>query len=47
VPLKAMSCLIQDFFARIAALLRGMPHGSYAILYRVGNGAGCARGLLN
>jgi hypothetical protein len=47
VPLKAMSCLIQEFFARIAALLRGMPHGSYAILYRVGDGACCARSLVS
>jgi hypothetical protein len=42
-----MSCLIQEFFARIAALLRGMPHGSYAILYRVGDGACCARSLVS
>jgi hypothetical protein len=47
VPLKTMSCLIQEFFARIAALLRGMPHGSYANLYRIGNGACCTRSLVS
>jgi hypothetical protein len=47
VPLKAMSCLIQELFARIAALLRGMPYGSYAILDRIGNRARCAGSLVS
>jgi hypothetical protein len=47
VPLKTMSGIVQDCFAGIAALLRGMPHGSYAILYRVGNRACCARSLVS
>jgi hypothetical protein len=47
VPLKAMGCLIQEFFARFAALLRGMPHSSYAILYRIGNRACRARSLVS
>jgi hypothetical protein len=47
VPLKTMRCIIQDFFASVAALLRGLPHGSYAILYRVGNRVCCARSLVS
>jgi hypothetical protein len=47
VPLKTMSCLVQEFFAGIATLLRGMPYGSYAILYRIGNGACCASSLVS
>jgi hypothetical protein len=47
MPLEAMGCLIQEFFPRIATLLRGMPHGSYAILYRIGNRACCARSLVS
>jgi len=47
VPLKTMSCLIQEFFARIAALLGGMSYGVYAILYRIGNGACYARSLVS
>jgi hypothetical protein len=42
-----MRCLVQEFFARIAALLRGMSYGSYAILYRIGNGACCASSLVS
>jgi hypothetical protein len=47
VPLKTMSCLIQEFFPGIATLLRGMPHGSYAALHRFGNRARCARSLVS
>jgi hypothetical protein len=47
VLLEALSCLFQELFARIAALLRGMPHGSYALLYRIGNGACCASRLVS
>jgi hypothetical protein len=47
VPLEALGCLIQEFFARIAALLRSMPYCSYAILYCIGNGACCARSLVS
>jgi hypothetical protein len=47
VSLEAASCLIQEFFASIATLLCGMPHYSHAILYRIGNRACCARGLVS
>jgi hypothetical protein len=42
VSLQALSCVIQDFFGSIAALLCGTPHYSHAILDRVGNRTGCA-----
>jgi hypothetical protein len=45
VSLHAMSCLIQEFFGSIATLFRDTPHDSYAILYRIGNRACCARSL--
>jgi hypothetical protein len=42
-----MSRLIQDLLAGIAGTLRGMPHCSCAILYRVGKRAArCARSLV-
>jgi hypothetical protein len=47
MPLEAMSRLIQEFFPSIATLLRSMLHGSYAILYRIGNRACCARSLVS
>jgi hypothetical protein len=47
VSLEATSCLIQEFFAGIATLLRDMPHDSHAILYRIGNRACCARSLVS
>jgi len=46
MPLKTMSCIIQDCFPSIATFLRGMPRGAYAILYRIGNRARCARSLM-
>jgi hypothetical protein len=39
MPLEAIRCLIQEFFPRIATLFRGMPHGSYPILHRIGDRA--------
>jgi hypothetical protein len=42
VSLEALSCVIQDLFGSIAALLCGPPHHSYAILDRIGNRTGCA-----
>jgi hypothetical protein len=47
VPLEALRCLIQEFFTSIASLLRGMPHGSHAIPYRVGDCSCCARSLVS
>jgi hypothetical protein len=47
VSLEAMSCIIQEFFASIATLLRGMPHCSHAILYRTGNRLCRARSLVS
>jgi hypothetical protein len=47
MSVETMSCLIQELFARIATLLRGMPYGPYAILYRIGNRACCARSLVS
>jgi hypothetical protein len=47
MPLEAMGCLIQEFFPNIATLLRSMLHSSYAILYRIGNRACRARGLVS
>ncbi|MGB0066147.1 MAG: hypothetical protein WBP85_17020 [Terracidiphilus sp.] len=47
VPLEAMGRFIQEFFPGIATLLRRMPHGPYAILYRIGNRVGCARSLVS
>ena len=46
MPLNTMSCMIQDVFAGIEALLRSVPNSPYAILYRIGNRACCARGLV-
>jgi hypothetical protein len=47
VPLDALSCVIQQFFGGITALLCGAPHYSYAILDRVGNCTGGARSLVS
>jgi hypothetical protein len=47
MPVETMSCLIQELFAGIATLLRGMPHSSYAIVYRTGNRVSGARSLLS
>jgi hypothetical protein len=41
-----MSRVIQDLLAGIAGTLRGTPHCSCAILYRVGKRARCARSLV-
>jgi len=43
VSLDALSCVIQEFFGSIAALFCGTPHYSHAILYRIGDRAGCTR----
>jgi hypothetical protein len=42
VSLEALSCVIQDFFGSIAALLCDTPYCSDSIPYRIGNCAGCA-----
>jgi hypothetical protein len=47
VSLDALSCVIQEFFGSIAALFCGTPHYSYAVLYCIGNRAGCTRGLVS
>jgi hypothetical protein len=47
MPVETVSCLIQEFFARIATLLRGMPHDSHSILDSIGNGSRCARSLVS
>jgi hypothetical protein len=46
VPLQALGCFIQEFFRYVAAVLRGVPHYSHAILNRIGDRAGGARGLV-
>jgi len=46
VSLEALSCVIQEFFRNITALLHGTPHYSQAILKRIGNRAGCTRSLV-
>jgi hypothetical protein len=43
VALDALSRVIQEFFGSIAALFRGTPHYSHAILYQIGDRAGCTR----
>jgi hypothetical protein len=43
VALDALSRVIQEFFGSIAALFRGTPHYSHAILYQIGNRVGCTR----
>jgi hypothetical protein len=43
VSLDALSCVIQEFFGSIAALFCGTPHYSHAILYQIGDRAGCTR----
>jgi hypothetical protein len=43
VSLDALSRVIQEFFGSIAALFRGTPHYSHAILYQIGDRAGCTR----
>jgi hypothetical protein len=43
VALDALSRVIQEFFGSIAALFRGTPHCSHAILYQIGDRAGCTR----
>jgi hypothetical protein len=45
VPLHALTCVIQEFFGNIAASLSGTSHYSDAVLYGIGDRAGCARGL--
>jgi len=47
MPMEAMGCLIQEFFASVAALLRGTLYNSHAIPYRIGNRASCARSLVS
>jgi hypothetical protein len=47
MPLEAMGCLIQEFFASVATLLHGMLYDSHSILYRIGNRACCARSLVS
>jgi hypothetical protein len=47
VPLDALSCVIQEFFGSITALLCGTPHYSHTILDRIGNRTGCARSLVS
>jgi len=43
VSLEALSCVIQEFFGGITALLHGTPQYSHAILKHIGNRAGCTR----
>jgi hypothetical protein len=47
VSLDTLSCVIQEFFGSIAALLCGPPHYSHSIVYRIGYRTGCARSLAN
>jgi hypothetical protein len=41
VPLKALGCVIQEFFGGIAPLFCRTPHYSYTILYCISNRIGC------
>jgi hypothetical protein len=45
VPLHALSGVIEEFFGSVAAALRHTPRYADAILYGIGDCAGCARGL--
>jgi hypothetical protein len=47
VALDTLSRIIQEFFGSIAALFRGTPHYSHAILYQIGDRAGCTRSLVS
>jgi hypothetical protein len=45
VPLHALSRVIEELFGSIAAALRHTPHYADAILYGIGDRAGCAKSL--
>jgi hypothetical protein len=47
MPLEALSRVVQEFFGRVPALLRGIPDHSNSIFDRIGNRAGCARSLVS
>jgi hypothetical protein len=47
MSLEATSCVIQELFGSVTTVLRGMSHYPHAILYRIGNRAGCARSLVS
>jgi hypothetical protein len=47
VSLDALGRIIQEFFGSIAATLCGTPRYTQAVLYCIGNSAGCARCLVS
>jgi hypothetical protein len=47
VSLDALSCVIQEFFGSVPALLCGTPHGSDAVPNCVGDRVRCARRLVS